>query len=81
MYSPVYREHMKALHNIELKNDQAYNVLMRKLFRRARWVGKSWMSHHDSRLIYYCNSASMLGDVISLIDVDNMDVEDVHDDN
>lgn len=39
------------------------------------------MSHHDSRLIYYCNSASMLGDVISLIDVDNMDVEDVHDDN
>jgi len=61
MYSPVYREHMKALHNIKSKNDQAYNVLMRKLFCHTR--------------------ASMLGNVISLIDVDNMDVEDVHDDN
>ncbi|KAF8715291.1 hypothetical protein AX14_012640 [Amanita brunnescens Koide BX004] len=55
-YSSVYREHMKALHHIQSRNELAYNVLMRKLFRRAR--------------------ASIPGDVTSLLDVDNMDVED-----
>ncbi|KAF8649229.1 hypothetical protein AX14_008707 [Amanita brunnescens Koide BX004] len=35
-YTGVYREHMKALGHIQSKNVQAYNVLLRKLFRRAR---------------------------------------------
>ena len=67
---------MKVLGHIESRNAQAYEVLLHKLLRP---VGYDILKVSLSLFIYYYNRTSIPGGVTSVLDVDNMDVQDIDD--